>query len=92
MAYKTAITITLGHIYMWLSELFKDTSIDKVSHMRVMSSIVIIIPILTWCIYVFINGWVDPGESLAFLVLGALGSKAAQKWVENKKDKNGLGE
>lgn len=66
------------------TDMFTETESDKISNMRVVSFIVALAPIITWVVYVFTKGWVDFGDSLAFLVLSALGSKAAQKWAERK--------
>ena len=75
-------------ILEWLSELFKDTSANKVSHVRVMSTITICVPTITWAIYVLTKGWVEPGESLSLLVGLGLGGKVAQRFTENRKENN----
>jgi hypothetical protein len=67
-----------------ISDMFKEHNIDKVSHTRVMSAIVIIVPITVWVITVFTKGWVEPGESLALLVGLGFGGKVVQKFAENK--------
>jgi hypothetical protein len=73
----------LNKVIETLSKMFKD-DLGKLSQMRILSAFAIVVPILVWTVYVFVNGWQDFNESFAFLILGALGSKAAQKWAESK--------
>jgi len=72
----------LNKIIKILSDVFKDTSLDKVSHMRVLTAFTVIVPILTWVVYVFVKGWVEPSESMAILVVGAIAGKVVQKKYE----------
>lgn len=72
----------LEKIVKILSDMFKDTSLDKISHMRVLSAFAVIVPICAWVVYIFCKGWVEPSESLAILVVGALAGKVIQKKYE----------
>jgi predicted PurR-regulated permease PerM len=76
-------------ILQWLSSLFKDSD-NKPSSIRVLTTFTVIVPIIAWVVYIFVNEWVPIGESIAFLILGALGSKAAQKWAENRSSNSSI--
>jgi uncharacterized membrane protein YiaA len=67
----------------FLFSVFSDNG-GRLSSMRILSAFAIVVPILVWTVYVFVNEWQDFNESFALLILGALGSKAAQKWAESK--------
>jgi uncharacterized membrane protein YiaA len=79
----------LDKIIEKLSKMFKDNE-GKVSQMRILSAFAVVVPIVVWTIYVFTNEWTDFNESFAILILGALGSKAAQKYAEVKKENKEL--